>query len=236
MVRHGFHALAIDEMRRPFNPTLWTLRTDKEQAKDAEQAPNVEQMWFPGVHSNVGGGYDSSGLSDLALAWMIARVGEKTGLEFNEEYIFNNIWPCPASTLYRTGHGKLFSRVRSVLPAASKSAVARFIDGIKRAIRKREYIPRIRINEQVHWSVLQRRDCPGAIVDGEGVLKYAPANLPHTLDHCSPQLDLERALMSSNRDWAKDLHCPLTQLNMACACHGTSQQAPTAGDGQRAQS
>jgi uncharacterized protein (DUF2235 family) len=73
--RHGFHdvklsrivdvachALAIDERRGAFQPTLWTTTPDPRQ--------RVKQEWFPGAHSNVGGGYAEAGLSDVALRWM----------------------------------------------------------------------------------------------------------------------------------------------------------------------
>lgn len=74
-VDNAFHALAVDEKRKAFKPTLW------EQQKDA--GPQVlEQVWFAGVHSNVGGGYGSTGLSDLALLWMI-RKAEGCGLVFD---------------------------------------------------------------------------------------------------------------------------------------------------------
>jgi len=55
------HAVAIDEQRASFQPTLWT----KVEGRD------VEQLWFPGVHSDVGGGYAETELSDGALKWMI---------------------------------------------------------------------------------------------------------------------------------------------------------------------
>lgn len=67
-VENAFHALAIDEHREDFIPTLWT--------KDP-QAPNtqkVEQVWFAGAHANIGGGYEEHGLSDISLAWMADRV------------------------------------------------------------------------------------------------------------------------------------------------------------------
>ena len=69
-VNRGLHAVAIDERRADFTPTLW----------DAD--PRITQMLFAGAHSDVGGGYletnDESGLSDGALAWMteeLARLG-----------------------------------------------------------------------------------------------------------------------------------------------------------------
>jgi uncharacterized protein (DUF2235 family) len=67
-VANAFHALAIDERRKPFAPTLW------EVPADAPAAQAVEQVWFAGVHSNVGGGYEDCALSDLALRWMAEKA------------------------------------------------------------------------------------------------------------------------------------------------------------------
>lgn len=63
-VENGFHAIAIDEQRADFTPTLWDAR------------PGVVQVLFPGAHADVGGGYlaTESGLSNCALAWMAARL------------------------------------------------------------------------------------------------------------------------------------------------------------------
>ena len=64
----AFQALAIDERRGPFKPTIWKKQPD---APDAQQ---VEQVWFAGVHSDIGGGYPDNGLSDLSLTWMFDRA------------------------------------------------------------------------------------------------------------------------------------------------------------------
>jgi uncharacterized protein (DUF2235 family) len=63
-VRCGFHAMALDERRRDFPVTRWDARK------------NIEEVWFSGCHSDVGGGYPAgeTGLSDLALAWMMAQL------------------------------------------------------------------------------------------------------------------------------------------------------------------
>ena len=66
----AFHACAIDEKRKPFRPTLWT-------APDAAvpTGQDVQQVWFCGVHSDVGGGYfPVHGLSDITLLWMIEHA------------------------------------------------------------------------------------------------------------------------------------------------------------------
>jgi uncharacterized protein (DUF2235 family) len=63
-VANGFHAVAVDEQRVDFTPTLWDARE------------GVVQVLFPGAHSDVGGGYppDESGLSNCALVWMANRL------------------------------------------------------------------------------------------------------------------------------------------------------------------
>ena len=65
------HLVAIDEDRVPFTPTLIN--------KDRHNPQRITEVWFPGVHGDVGGGYWIDGLSDLALDFMIARCRESLG-------------------------------------------------------------------------------------------------------------------------------------------------------------
>jgi uncharacterized protein (DUF2235 family) len=74
-IENAFHAIAIDEKRKNFKATLWN------QQKDAGKQI-LEQVWFSGVHSDIGGGYPACGLSDIALTWMIQK-GEQCDLEFD---------------------------------------------------------------------------------------------------------------------------------------------------------
>lgn len=74
-VDNAFQALAIDERRRAFEPCVWRKR-------DGACCQRLEQVWFAGAHSNIGGGYRDTGLSDIALTWMMERAGE-CGLEFD---------------------------------------------------------------------------------------------------------------------------------------------------------
>ncbi|WAC58017.1 DUF2235 domain-containing protein [Gordonia sp. SL306] len=70
----AYHALAIDEKRGPFEPTLWLSNPDaKEQV--------VEQVWFSGVHCNVGGGYANTPISNIPLVWMMKKASDH-GLTF----------------------------------------------------------------------------------------------------------------------------------------------------------
>jgi len=72
-VKNAFHALAVDEKRPHFKPSLWTGKINSDQ--------NVEQVWFAGVHGDVGGGYLDSGLSDITLDWIISKASA-LGLQF----------------------------------------------------------------------------------------------------------------------------------------------------------
>lgn len=88
--RHKFHdvrlsaavscarqALAIDERRLKFEPSLW------EDDGAGGGGERVKQVWFEGAHSDAGGGYGETGLSDTALLWMV-REANARGLAFNE--------------------------------------------------------------------------------------------------------------------------------------------------------
>ena len=68
-VEHAFHAVALDEKRKSFVPTLWTQKPEAAQLKQ-----ELKQVWFAGVHSDVGGGYPEHGASDIPLAWMASEV------------------------------------------------------------------------------------------------------------------------------------------------------------------
>jgi hypothetical protein len=78
----NLHAIAIDERRRPFEAAPWT----KPKFQRYKDSGRVEQVWFPGAHADVGGGYprkdgpDSAALEDVALDWMIRRVNARTDL------------------------------------------------------------------------------------------------------------------------------------------------------------
>lgn len=77
-VRHAYHALALDERRVDFTPTLWTLPAGPAAGQ------TLEQMWFAGAHSNVGGGYDEHGLSDITLAWMASKLDKLLAIDFDQ--------------------------------------------------------------------------------------------------------------------------------------------------------
>jgi uncharacterized protein (DUF2235 family) len=108
IVDHAYHALAIDEQRKNFQPALWE-QSQKVNQGDVKQV--LEQVWFSGVHSNIGGGYCDEGLSDIALNWMIEKAGD-VGLNFEKPYMSENI--------KENIHGKLYNSNTGIFSLAGK--------------------------------------------------------------------------------------------------------------------
>lgn len=88
-IQNAFHALAIDERRKPFAPDIWT--------RPANWTGQLEQAWFAGVHSNVGGSYSPDGLANEALHWIVEKA-ENFGIEFDKAYLAHYL-PCFNSVL-----------------------------------------------------------------------------------------------------------------------------------------
>jgi uncharacterized protein (DUF2235 family) len=104
-VRIARHALAIDEFRRDFEPTIWQPRPGLD----------LTQVWFAGAHSDVGGSYrpdrDGSLLADYPLKWMIHEAAS-AGLVL-ESHLRRNLNPNPIATLHRSRRN--FYRLKKTL-------------------------------------------------------------------------------------------------------------------------
>lgn len=185
IVRFGAHALAVDDHRPSFVPTLWT------GARPA--ATVIDQTWFAGNHSDVGGGHDEDTLSRVPLHWMV-RKAEAAGLVFDRRQLPPLLPPTSAGKsaaylarhhdsnvglyaanalrpLYRT----LLGRVppEDALPTGALVAAERDWRGN----------PRPGINEKLHVSLLERWGekfgAPDALEtpDRAYQTRYRPANL-----------------------------------------------------------
>ena len=90
LIENACHAMALDERRKPFGVNLFT--------RPAGWPGSLEQAWFAGVHSDVGGSYRPDGLANEALHWMVERA-ERLGLAFDSGYLAHFL-PCFNSTLH----------------------------------------------------------------------------------------------------------------------------------------
>ena len=94
------HAMALDEKRSSFVPVPW---------KDADdRGPVVEEAWFRGVHSDVGGGYADARLSDITLAWMASRLAE-AGLLLRPN--LPRVAPDCTGRIHNSARGPLWTKV-----------------------------------------------------------------------------------------------------------------------------
>jgi uncharacterized protein (DUF2235 family) len=93
--KSAFHALAIDEHRKAFAPTLWTVDFKKWTPPPHHERTfsQVEQRWFVGAHANVGGGCQSDPLAQAPLKWMMDKAS-LNGLAFRRDIDFD-VLPSP---------------------------------------------------------------------------------------------------------------------------------------------
>jgi hypothetical protein len=140
IVKCAYHALSLDDERRTFHPVLW----DESHLGDRAR---IQQVWFPGVHSNVGGGYPKDGLAYVSLEWIVTKARE-LGLRFLDAHLteikqqanaqdelynsraglggYYRYSPRPVTTL---GHDTL-NGVRIDRPKVHESAFARIRHGL----------------------------------------------------------------------------------------------------------
>lgn len=150
-VRRAYHALAIDDARQAFEPVLWVGPDDR-----------LEQVWFAGAHSNVGGGYPKQGMSLVALDWMLAHAAD-SGLRLHK--MDRALFHCHASVddmLYNPRGG-----------------LGAFYRWAPRDIRK--YCARNGIPPRIHLTVAER--IANATDD------YAPGNIPPAVTVATTQVD-----------------------------------------------
>jgi T6SS, Phospholipase effector Tle1-like, catalytic domain len=128
-----------NEQRRPFEPTLW-------EQHDQAQEQTLKQVWFVGVHSDVGGGYSQPELAEIPLLWMVGRaraaglpfvpdrlVQPDAGLDEKLRHLGIQVAPDPLGPMHDSlkGFYRLFDRRRRA-PAGDGASAA------SSAIRRRD--------------------------------------------------------------------------------------------------
>jgi len=169
----------------PFSPTLWTIK----KGASLPQGQIVEQVWFPGCHANVGGGYRDSSLSDIALLWMAERLAQSTGLAVDLEHLRSTTKPDPlGAQVSPTSDG--VSRVSYLLPYIRLIRQNRKgISAFRRAIMgtwRSSALPagQVPVNESIHASALERfgKRVPQRRGEVLSSIKYRPRTLAVVLD------------------------------------------------------
>ena len=141
------HAVSVDDERRTFRPVMWNEK--------GAQPGQIEQLWFAGVHANVGGGYPTQGMSLVALDWMMAEA-DALGLKFIES-------DQESFRAHRDVHDKLYD---------SRSGLGVYYRWEPRNI---EEICRAgNVKVRIHDSVFDRI--------AHGTTGYAPGNIPASIE------------------------------------------------------
>jgi len=100
-VKAAIHAVAIDEQRAKFPPALWQHPNNS----DSGSGQIIKQVWFAGVHADVGGWYNQQGLSDNALKWLLAEA-QQHGLMMDDEQGWSaNLNSDPLGKLHESRQG-----------------------------------------------------------------------------------------------------------------------------------
>jgi uncharacterized protein (DUF2235 family) len=96
-VDYARHALAIDDERKTFKPELWE--------KKIRFGQDMKQVWFCGMHTDVGGGYKEQELSDIALQWMVQEAKEHGLLIYSKHDVKPN--PDPYGKMHDSRGGRI---------------------------------------------------------------------------------------------------------------------------------
>jgi hypothetical protein len=116
-VGYAKHAISIDEHRADFARVGWTPTAEKQDKRDDRDNLYFEQVWFPGVHADVGGGYleNEARLSDGALNWMVAAASIiPNGLKHDGSVL--GLWPNSSGPQHDEQAGSLFKKSLRKLP------------------------------------------------------------------------------------------------------------------------
>ncbi|WP_166369489.1 DUF2235 domain-containing protein [Psychromonas sp. SA13A] len=116
-VKQVVHCVSIDESREPFIPTL------------CNRATNVDELWFAGVHADIGGGYLQSNLSRIPLNYMVSKLTEvftDDPIEFNELRLMKLIEYDLDDEFHLHHHGDGFIKARRAIIVLSNGEESKF--------------------------------------------------------------------------------------------------------------
>jgi uncharacterized protein (DUF2235 family) len=174
IVRVGRHALAIDEHRDEFEPTLWT--------GDIPAGSDIKQVWFAGAHSDVGGGYQHRDLAEIPLRWM-AQEAVSAGLQLELELLTKEADLNPLAAQHESRQGWSL-KDRATPTIREMEGAAPEVTFYERLYVSRDEKGKILkpINESTHHSVLTRFKQQVVILNGDDDKKgskqrYNPKNL-----------------------------------------------------------
>ena len=166
-VKKVCHALSLDDERKTFHPLL--IREAPEDVYEANESgyrtvaqERITQVWFAGVHANVGGGYPDDSMAYVPLRWMIDQVKREIRFKHGPDAEPDALRQIATS---RDVHGRMYN---------SRSGMAAYYRYAPRSL-PNICVPKCANGRtKIHVSVLERI--------GHQVHAYAPIGLPETYD------------------------------------------------------
>ena len=190
------HALALDDERDAFHPLLWDEVSEEDnRAKDLVGDGRLQQVWFTGMHSDVGGGYPDESLSYVSLLWMMEEA-EKADLRTLDTIKDHFIaLASSAGPIHDSRHGlAAYYRYQPRKIAAWVDPVDRRTYALRDPIvRHADGHPKGLLRDvHIHESVIARI--------ANGTDRYAPITLPEKFDVVPPQREGETVPQPSSQD------------------------------------
>jgi hypothetical protein len=163
-VAYAYHALALDERRLVYRPTLWQWPQGYKVGETVGGVKGnlqvMKQVWFSGVHPDVGGGHYDPACSDISLAWMLAQCNKDKKLAFtdedsddaNEYYLLPDRMEVNKTRDWKSS----LAHVPDPDPQA-ETIVERAFDGVEKVVSAdRQVFPMDRTFERIHRSIRDR--------------------------------------------------------------------------------
>ena len=162
-IQYAYHAMSLDEQRVPYVPTLWQWpkTSDRQSLYQPQQGKGLQvmkQVWFSGVHADIGGGRYDPGGADITLAWMLAQCSAGKKLAFIDEdsnppdqYLLHPDCPMPnPNTTWRQLHHPFASEPKEGIISSITSKVQEL------GMVERKAWPMKRTYERIHRSIRDR--------------------------------------------------------------------------------
>lgn len=233
-VKQACHALALDEQRLSFKPMLWN------EEPEYENPDRLNQVWFAGVHANVGGGYPDDSLSFVSFNWMLHQVQGRTQdsgkLVFVKEVVdkykihadvngtlYNN--RAGVGNLYRYSPRKLEKLCDETEPNMLTSLAGWLglkndnVEGFLKVFGFRGWQENKVVvkNPKLHYSVFKRMQ--------SGSRAYAPINLPAKAPKCNSKYNKHGYVVVDDDGRVVGKNSPISDDKLETDKNGPARQA-----------
>jgi len=191
IIEHAVHALAADERRAPYAPSLWAAPKNTK----LREGQTLLQVWFPGVHSDIGGGYTDKGIGNHTWTFMMDEAANR-GLVLDDAQRIPSVQLDPLPSQHDSFDPR-WLEIAAKLDLEAKAAVPRMIDLTTADLKgtKLDVLGDVRI----HWTLFERIGKTVKVIGDKGTadLQYLAENLLRDAGNNPVVRTLERAVAAA---------------------------------------